>query len=91
MQVRFLIIYLPLNQSINVPGDSGHVTMADSHFLYSMLQQRIVGGYYLGCPMSDAVMAEFTSLLHQLHASTGDTFEDFKDRIIRKVNFNFEL
>jgi hypothetical protein len=30
----------------------GRVTMADSHFLTVMLERRVLGGYYLGCPMT---------------------------------------
>ena len=34
---------------------SGFITVTDSHYLHVALESRILSGYFLGCPMTDAI------------------------------------
>ena len=37
----------------------GHVAMADSHYLHSLLGPRALGAYFLGCPMTDRILEAY--------------------------------
>ena len=42
---------------------AGHVAFTDSHYLHSYLAERILGGYYLSCPMSHTVESELVGVI----------------------------
>jgi hypothetical protein len=42
---------------------AGHVAVTDSHYLHSYLGARVLGGYYLSCPMSETVERQFAGLV----------------------------
>eukprot|EP01038_Epipyxis_sp_PR26KG_P008992 gene8992-12130_t len=37
----------------------GRVAMADSHFIAQLISNQLIGGYYLGCPMTDLIKTSF--------------------------------
>ena len=63
----------------------GHIRLTDCHYLSSLLGSKILGGYYLGCPMTSAMK---DALFHIFRKGIyGDTDTDGNDTplVVRKV------
>ena len=41
---------------------SGHIKLADCHYLSSSLNEKVLGSYYLGCPMTEGIKSALTQL-----------------------------
>lgn len=50
---------------------SGTVTIADSHFLSNQLRNRLVGAYFLGCPMTYHIRDSVMEIMAQQLTVTG--------------------
>jgi hypothetical protein len=51
------------------------VAIADSHYISKSLGSRVLGAYYLGCPMTDNVRRGLQSLLAQHHSDESTLIE----------------
>ncbi len=44
----------------------GRVAIGDSHFINQQLGRRLLGAYYLGCPMTPAVLHAYSEIVNTI-------------------------
>jgi hypothetical protein len=72
----------------------GHVPVSDSHYLHAALGSKVLGAYYLGCPMRHTIKEAFKQLIHgykTIDFIPSDTYVTKVFRQIFKFQDNFEF